>query len=37
MAKIKNLDFIKEILKNQLKVRKHTPQSVAIIFNVSII
>ena len=26
MAKIENLDFIKEILKNQLKVGKHTPQ-----------
>ena len=26
MAKIENLDFIKEIRKNQLKVRKHTPQ-----------
>ena len=37
MAKIKNLDFIEEILKNQLKVRKHTPQNVAILFNLSII
>ena len=30
MAKILNLVFIKEILKNQLKVRKHTPQNVDI-------
>ena len=37
MAKIWNLDFFKEILKNQLKVRKHTPQNVAILFNLSVV
>ena len=25
MAKIESLDFLEELLKNQLKVRKHTP------------
>ena len=29
MAKIENLDFLKEILKSQPKVRKHTPNNVA--------
>ena len=37
MAKIDSLDFIKEVLKNQLKVRKHIPQNVAILLNLSII
>ena len=37
MAKIDNLDFLEEILKNQLKVSKPTPQNVAILFNFSII
>ena len=27
--------FLEEMLKNQLKVRKHTPQNVAILFNLS--
>ena len=36
MAKIENLDFLEEIIINQLKVRKHTPQNVAILFNLSI-
>ena len=37
MANILNLDFLKEILKNQLKVRKPTPQNVAILFNLNVI
>ena len=37
MAKIENLDFLEEILKNQIKVRKHTPQKLAILLNFSII
>ena len=37
MAKILNLNFLKEILKTQLKVREHIPQNVAILFNLSII
>ena len=36
MAKTESLDFLEEILKNQLKFRKHTPQNVAILFNLSI-
>ena len=35
-AKIENLDFLEEILKNQLKVRKHAPQKFAILSNFSI-
>ena len=37
MAELFNLDFLKEVLKNQLIVLKHTPQIVAILFNLSII
>ena len=37
MAKKEHIDFLEEILKNQLKVRKHTSQNVAILFNLSII
>ena len=37
MAKIEDFDFIKEILKNQLKVRKNISQNVANIFKLSII
>ena len=37
MAMIENLDLHEGILKNQLKVRKHTLQNVAILFNLSII
>ena len=37
MAKLDNLDFLDEILKNQLKIRKCTPQNVAIIFNLSVL
>jgi hypothetical protein len=32
-AKIENLDFLEEILKNPLKVRKYAPKNVAILFN----
>ena len=37
MAELLNLDFLKEVLKIQLKVKKHTPQIVAILFNLSIV
>ena len=37
MATIENLDFLEEILKNQIKVRKHTTQNVSILSNLSII
>ena len=37
MAKIENLEVVEEILNNQLKVRKHTPQNVAILLNWSVI
>ena len=36
MAKPENRDFYEEILKNQLKVRKHTPQNGTILFNLSV-
>ena len=32
-----NHGFYKEILKNQLKVRKRTPQIVAILINLSVV
>ena len=35
MAKIENLDFLEEILKNQPKVRKQMPHNLAILFNLS--
>ena len=31
MAKLQNVDILKEILQNQLKVRKHAPQNVAVL------
>ena len=37
MANIENLDFPDEILKNQLKVRKHPPQNFVITFNLSLL
>ena len=37
MAKMENLDFIEETLKDQLKFRKRTPQNVDILFNLSVI
>ena len=37
MAELFNVDFLKEVLKNQLKVRKYTPQIVALLFNLSIV
>ena len=35
MAKTEN--FLKEILKNQVKFRIHTPRNVVIIFNLSVV
>ena len=37
MAKIENLEFRNEILKSQQKLWKHTPQNVAIIFNLHLL
>ena len=36
MAKIENQDFLDEILNSQQKLKKHTPQSNAIIFNLCV-
>ena len=37
MAQIENSDLIVEILKKKITVRKHTPQTVAIITNLSVL
>ena len=37
MAKILNLDLLKEILKNYLEIRKHNFPNLAIPFNLSIV